>query len=122
MFLKNSAFILLVLLLIFSCKPEEKERDYLFSLLSPSTTRVNFVNKLTETEQFNIIEYLYFNNGAGVAAGDINNDGLIDLYFTSNQKTNKLYLNKGNLRFKDITKGAGAVSYTHLTLPTTPYV
>jgi len=101
--MKTLTLILLVLLLIFSCKPEEKERDSLFSLLSPSTTRVNFINKLTETEQFNIIEYLYFNNGAGVAAGDINNDGLTDLYFTSNQKTNKLYLNKGNLKFKDIT-------------------
>lgn len=107
MFLKNSAFFLLVLLLVFSCKPEEKERDYLFTLLSPSTTNVKFINQLTETEQFNIIEYLYFNNGAGVAAGDINNDGLIDLYFTSSQKTNKLYLNKGNLRFKDITNRAG---------------
>ena len=105
--MRNLTFFLLVLLLIFSCKPKEKERDYLFSLLSPSTTHVNFINKLTETEQFNIIEYLYFNNGAGVAAGDINNDGLTDLYFTSNQKTNKLYLNKGNLKFKDITKKAG---------------
>ncbi|MBA7691377.1 hypothetical protein ES703_99920 [subsurface metagenome] len=105
--MKNSALILLVLLLVFSCKPEEKERDYLFTLLSPSTTRVDFINQLTETEQFNIIEYLYFNNGAGVAAGDINNDGLIDLYFTSNQKTNKLYLNKGNLRFENITDEAG---------------
>lgn len=107
MFLKKSIPILFVLLLIFSCKPEEKEKDYLFTLLSPSTTNVKFINQLTETEQFNIIEYLYFNNGAGVAAGDINNDGLIDLYFTSSQKTNKLYLNKGNLRFKDITNRAG---------------
>lgn len=107
MFLKNSALILLVLLLVFSCKPEEKERDYLFTLLSPSTTHVDFINQLTETEQFNIIKYLYFNNGAGVAAGDINNDGLIDLYFTSNQQSNKLYLNKGNLRFEDITDEAG---------------
>ena len=107
MFLKKSTIIFLVLLLIFSCKTEEEKSDYLFSLLSPSTTHVDFINQLTETEQFNIIEYLYFNNGAGVAAGDINNDGLIDLYFTSNQKTNKLYLNKGNLRFEDITEEAG---------------
>jgi len=79
----------------------------MFSLLSPSSTHVDFINQLTETEQFNIIEYLYFNNGGGVAAGDINNDGLVDLYFTSNQKPNKLYLNKGNLRFEEITDGSG---------------
>jgi len=79
----------------------------LFTLLSSSTTNVGFINQLTETEQFNIIEYLYFNNGAGVAAGDINNDGLTDLYFTSNQNPNKLYLNKGNLKFEDITDAAG---------------
>ncbi len=105
--MRNSILILLVLLLVFSCNPEEKERDYLFTLLSPSYTHVDFINQLTETEQFNIIEYLYFNNGAGIAAGDINNDGLIDLYFTSSQQSNKLYLNKGNLRFEDITDGAG---------------
>jgi hypothetical protein len=79
----------------------------LFSLLSPAITNVNFINRLTETEQFNIIQYLYFNNGAGIAAGDINNDGLVDLYFTSNQNPNKLYLNKGNLKFEDITDKAG---------------
>jgi hypothetical protein len=101
--MKNSALILLVLLLTFSCKPGEKERDFLFTLLSHSATHVGFINQLTENEQFNIIEYLYFNNGAGIAAGDINNDGLADLYFTSNQKTNKLYLNRGDLRFEDIT-------------------
>ncbi|MDX2444115.1 MAG: VCBS repeat-containing protein [Bacteroidales bacterium] len=105
--MRKSELILFVLLLTFSCKPEEKERDYLFSFLSPSATHVDFINQLTETEEFNIIEYLYFNNGAGVAAGDINNDGLDDLYFTSNQQSNKLYLNKGDFRFEDITKKAG---------------
>ena len=105
--MKNSARILFLLLLVYSCKPEGKKEDTLFSLMPASATNVDFVNKLTETEQFNIIEYLYFNNGAGVAAGDINNDGLTDLYFTSNQESNKLYLNKGNLIFEDITDAAG---------------
>jgi hypothetical protein len=105
--MKNSVLILSVLLLVCSCTQDKKEGDYLFSSLSPITTNVNFINQLTETEQFNIIKYLYFNNGAGVAAGDINNDGRIDLYFTSNQQSNKLYLNKGNFKFDDITAGAG---------------
>ncbi len=107
--MKRYVPLLSILLLIFSCKPGEKENgeNELFSLLSPAVTNVDFVNQLTETEQFNIIQYLYFNNGAGVAAGDINNDGLTDLYFTSNQNPNKLYLNKGNLKFEDITEKAG---------------
>ncbi|MBT3385007.1 MAG: VCBS repeat-containing protein [Prolixibacteraceae bacterium] len=75
--------------------------------MSPSKTNVDFVNQLTETEEFNIIKYLYFNNGAGVAAGDINNDGLTDLYFTSNQLPNKLYLNKGSFIFEDISEISG---------------
>ncbi|MGD0754149.1 MAG: VCBS repeat-containing protein [Bacteroidales bacterium] len=105
--MKKSALIIPVLLLAFACKPEKGKKDQLFTLLPPFSTHVDFKNQLTETDQSNIIEYLYFNNGGGVAAGDINNDGLIDLYFTSNQGPNKLYLNKGGLKFEDITDAAG---------------
>ena len=105
--MKNSALILFLVLFIASCGTDRREDDFLFTLLSSSSTNVDFKNQLTENEQFNIIQYLYFNNGAGVAAGDINNDGLVDLYFTSNQKPNKLYLNKGNFKFEDITDNAG---------------
>lgn len=104
--MKNITHIVLILLLVTSCKPKDKGVT-LFSLLPPSITGVDFANQLEETEQFNIIKYLYFNNGAGVAAGDINNDGLVDLYFTSNQQPNALYINKANLRFKNITASAG---------------
>lgn len=90
-----------------SCEDKEKGGT-MFTLMPASDTNVEFANMLSETDEFNIIEYLYFYNGAGVAAGDINNDGLIDLYFSGNQVTNKLYLNQGNLVFKDITTSAGA--------------
>jgi hypothetical protein len=105
--MKNSPLLFLLLILVFSCKPQTENKDSLFSKLSPKQTHIDFENRLSETEQFNIIQYLYFNNGAGVAAGDINNDGLVDLYFTSNQQPNKLFLNKGNLKFEDITEAAG---------------
>ncbi|MFM9947535.1 MAG: VCBS repeat-containing protein [Saprospiraceae bacterium] len=79
----------------------------LFQQLTISTTKVDFINQLDENESFNIIEYLYYYNGGGVAVGDLNNDGLPDLYFTANQLPNKLYLNKGALQFEDITEKAG---------------
>jgi enediyne biosynthesis protein E4 len=105
--MKNVSVLLFLLLFAFSCQPGEKEEEPLFTLLPSSSTNIDFNNQLKETSQNNIIEYLYFNNGAGVAAGDINDDGLIDLYFTSNQNSNKLYLNKGNFVFEDITDKAG---------------
>jgi len=93
--------------MLLSCNQKDEVGRELFTSLPSDSTNVDFINQLTETEQFNMIQYLYFNNGAGVAAGDINNDGLVDLYFTSNQNPNKLYLNKGNLIFEDITESAG---------------
>ena len=101
--MNRTLLYLLLVSLSFSCKRAPKGEEVLFTLLPPISTGIDFENRLTETEEFNIIEYLYFNNGAGVAAGDINNDGLTDLYFSSNQKENKLYLNKGDLQFEDIT-------------------
>src|SRR5215212_2778786 len=79
----------------------------LFELLSPAATGVTFRNDLPEKAEFNVLSYLYYYNGGGVAAGDIDGDGLPDLYFTSNVGPDKLYLNKGNYRFEDITDRAG---------------
>ena len=96
--------ILSTLMLLVSCH----QPNTLFTSLSPSETNVNFSNNLIKKNGFNILYYLYFYNGGGVAIGDINNDGLPDIYFTSNTKGgNKLYLNKGNFKFEDITEKAG---------------
>ncbi|UOB18809.1 VCBS repeat-containing protein [Abyssalbus ytuae] len=83
-----------------------RERELFFNP-SPEKTGVTFTNTVTETDDLNILDYLYFYNGGGVAVGDINNDDLPDIYFSGNQVTNKLYLNKGNLQFEDITEKAG---------------
>lgn len=79
----------------------------LFEHTDPQKTGVTFVNQLQETEQENVLAFEYFYNGGGVAAGDLNNDGLTDLFFTANQLANKLYLNGGNLTFSDVSAKAG---------------
>jgi hypothetical protein len=89
-----------------ACKGETPSPT-LFELLSPSATGVAFVNELPEKADVNILNYLYYYNGGGVAAGDIDGDGLPDLYFTSNLYSDRLYLNKGNYKFEDITEKAG---------------
>jgi hypothetical protein len=79
----------------------------LFQLLPAKETGIHFSNDIAETEELNVLSYEYFYNGGGVAAGDINNDGLPDLFFTANSKPCKLFLNLGGMKFKDITKQAG---------------
>jgi hypothetical protein len=79
----------------------------MMTLLSPSQTGVTFVNKITETEQINVLAYQYLYNGTGVAVGDIDNDGLSDVFFTGNMVPCRFYRNLGNFRFEDITKKAG---------------
>ena len=84
-----------------------KAREALFTLRSPRETGVNFSNPITTSDSFNIQTSVYIYNGAGVAAGDIDNDGLPDLFFSGNMVSSRLYRNKGHMQFEDITERAG---------------
>ncbi|HMQ05947.1 MAG TPA: VCBS repeat-containing protein [Saprospiraceae bacterium] len=98
-------FFFFILLLTSSCRKDNPEA--LFTLLDSELTGIFFRNDVPYTEEFNTYTYRNYYNGGGVALGDINNDGLIDIYFTGNLGDNKLYLNKGNWVFEDITEKAG---------------
>jgi hypothetical protein len=95
--------ILLLLVLISGCKQDET----LFTLLDAGKTGIDFNNYIDEDEETNVLKYGYFYNGGGVAAADFNNDGLIDLYFTGNMVANKLYLNRGDMEFEDVSEKSG---------------
>ena len=100
-----SFFLFLFYLILVSCHHSPRT---LFSSLAASATNVDFKNQLKDQKAFGILYYLYYYNGGGVAIGDINNDGLPDIYFTANTPGgNKLYLNKGNFIFEDVTSKAG---------------
>ncbi|WP_298545305.1 VCBS repeat-containing protein [uncultured Aquimarina sp.] len=103
----------LIVLLFFSCSEEKieqkpvEQRNTLFTKLTPEKTNIDFVNQVNNEKDLNIFTYRNFYNGGGVAIGDINNDGLPDVYLTANRKENKLYLNKGDFTFEDISKSSG---------------
>ena len=109
--------LILLILVVFSlgsCSPKKEDvktaeikDETLFSLLASEKTGIDFVNKVVNQKNFNIFKYRNFYNGGGVAIGDINNDGLPDIYLTGNMVPNKLYLNKGDLKFEDISEAAG---------------
>ena len=109
-----------LLLLLFSCGKKEAMNpstpdsaasmanvDGLFTLLKPEATGVSFSNDLVEDEHYNCVFFESIYNGAGCAVLDVNNDDLLDLFFVSNQGKDKLYLNKGNFKFEDISASAG---------------
>lgn len=108
--MKNHILTLIVVSSLFwTCQnqtetPLQDTNDTLFTLLPTSQTGVDFNNQLTESLNTNVLMYEYFYNGGGVAIGDLNGDGLEDIYFTANMTDNKLYLNKGDLQFEDITE------------------
>ncbi|GGM80221.1 hypothetical protein GCM10010967_09990 [Dyadobacter beijingensis] len=95
--------ILLLAILLSGCKKD----DTLFTLLDAGKTGIDFNNYIDEDEENNVLRYGYFYNGGGVAAADFNNDGLIDLYFTGNMVANKLYLNRGEMAFEDVSEKSG---------------
>lgn len=90
----------------FSCSKEKDISEYDFDLLTAEKTGIDFSNTLKPTKDFNIFYYMYFYNGGGVGAGDLNNDGLIDLCFSANQEANRIYLNKSGMKFEDVTEKA----------------
>src|SRR2546427_10779492 len=87
----------------------------LFRRLTPAQTGVTFANTITTSDSLNALTDPYIYNGAGVAVGDIDNDGLPDIFFAGNMVSSRLYLNKGHMRFEDITASAGVATHTWAT-------
>lgn len=109
MFLKKIyvvSVLAIVLFSFFSCSNDDDNFSETpqFELLKKDQTNLNFKNEVEASYELNVFNYMYFFNGGGVASGDFNQDGLVDLFFTSNMNSNKLFLNEGNLKFKDVTE------------------
>ena len=102
--ISRSVFFVLIFSCFYSCK---KQKDTLFTLQNNSRIGIDFANSLTDTKDANVFLYRNYYNGGGVAIGDVNNDGLNDVYLTSNQGDNKFFINKGNWEFEDVTENAG---------------
>ena len=102
--MKKYIYFFFLALWVSSC---EQKPTVQFSKINASETGIDFVNKLTETHKYNYFTYPYMYLGGGVSVGDINNDGLEDIFFTGNMVENKLYVNKGNFKFEDISQSAG---------------
>src|SRR5688500_5950137 len=108
-----NGLLIILLFIVSACVRQEKGQPSpptLFNVVSPSHTGIDFTNQLDYTEQLNTYTYKNFYNGAGVGLGDFNNDGLIDIFFAGNMVSNKLYINNGNLSFRDISETAGVVT------------
>lgn len=103
--MRRIPIIVLVFISFFSC--QSKSDKALFQRISHSKSGITFKNRLQETPDFNVMNYTYFYNGGGIATGDLNNDGLCDIYFTGNLVASHLYLNQGNWKFQNVTEEAG---------------
>ena len=108
--MKKIPLILIAFFVLIACENKDKTptsaSNFLLNTIDSEVSGLRFSNLVTEDIDHNIINYIYYYNGGGVAAGDINNDGLSDLFFVSNTGANKLYVNKGNLKFEDVSEKA----------------
>ena len=104
--------IIILVAFLFSCENtrDGSSKKWKFALVSPNYSNIHFNNRIRESASFNVLQYGYLYNGGGVAIGDIDNDGLDDIYFSSNMASNRLYKNLGDLKFKDITESAGVAA------------
>ncbi len=105
---KNSIVVSIFLIATFGCEPggfieKSPGESILFTAIPANHSNIHFVNQVVQSDSFNCIRYTYALTGAGVAVGDVNNDGLMDIYLVANQGTNKLYLNRGDFKFEDLT-------------------
>src|SRR5215212_6556030 len=105
--MKKELLFLHILYFLSFCAFAQKPQLTFFKAVPNNETGINFANVLKESPALNIITYEYFYNGGGVGLGDFNNDGLVDIYFSGNMQPARLYLNKGNWKFEDITSKAG---------------
>ena len=112
---QNRVISLLLVFIAGSLMSCQSPQDSVFTLLPSSQTNIHFNNVLDETEEQNVNTYMNIYTGAGVAAGDINNDGLADLFFSGNQVTSRLYINKGDLVFEDVTESSGIMNSSWAT-------
>ena len=105
----NIFLVLILIVFAFACSRKNSRQ---FRMILSSGSGIDFVNRVVDGEDANILDYLYFYNGGGVSVGDINSDSLPDLFFIANQQSNALYLNQGNLKFKNITVEAGVAGHS----------
>ena len=108
--LTKSLWVILFTLLVSGCKTDtEKSDKQLFEILSSDLTGIDFNNQLKDTPELNILSYLYYYNGAGIAVADFNNDGFDDLFFASNNSSNELYINRKDFKFEKVSKEASII-------------
>jgi len=110
---KTNLVFFLILFAVLSC--DLRKEPHLFKLLTPDETGIDFNNKIVETDSVNMLTFTNIYVGGGIGVGDFNNDGLPDLFFGGNQLSSRLYLNKGDFKFEDITESAGVATDRWIT-------